>query len=121
MENSKKIGPGPAEHAQRVLTKNVIAKERMKPILDDWDEAYLRIWIGKDESIHYDSQFEKSWPGSFELLMSCVEDNIYDDESIDCESTDCESIDWGNVQDEYLKEERDEEQIEKIRKGNKTT
>ncbi len=27
MENSKKIGPGPAEHAQRVLTKNVMAKE----------------------------------------------------------------------------------------------
>ena len=27
MNNSKKIGPGPAEHAQRVLTKDVIAKE----------------------------------------------------------------------------------------------
>ncbi len=27
MEESKKIGPGPAEHARRVLTKNVIAKE----------------------------------------------------------------------------------------------
>lgn len=27
MEESKKIGPGPAEHAQRVLTKNVMARE----------------------------------------------------------------------------------------------
>lgn len=27
MEKSKKIGPGPTEHAQRVLTKNVMARE----------------------------------------------------------------------------------------------
>lgn len=59
--------------------------------LDDWCEANLKIWIGKDEAIHYDSVFQKGWPGDFDLLLACVEDNICDDELID----------WEGVQKDY--------------------
>ncbi|KKL47517.1 hypothetical protein LCGC14_2334750 [marine sediment metagenome] len=69
----------------------------MKPNLNDWCEASLQIWIGADEAIHYDSLFEKRWPGSFKRLLDCVENNIDD-----------RSINWVNVQNEYLVGENDE-------------
>lgn len=77
----------------------------MKLTLNDWCEAPLQIWIGSDDAIHYDSLFEKRWPGSFELLLACVEDNICDDGSID----------WMNVQDEYLTGEYTRERGDELR------
>lgn len=65
---------------------------------NDWCEAPLQIWIGKNGTIHYDSLFKKRWPGSFERLLACVEDNI-------CDS---ESINWMNVQDDYDAGESDD-------------
>jgi hypothetical protein len=63
-----------------------------KPTVNDWCEAPLQIWLGKDGAIHYDSTFEKRWPGSWERLMSVVADNCHGDSG---------RIDWCGVQDEY--------------------
>lgn len=71
----------------------MVDNKSRKPNPNDWCEAPLQVWVKSDDgTIHYDSLFEKRWPGSFELLMACVEDNIYDDGFID----------WAKVQDEYL-------------------
>lgn len=70
----------------------------MKPNLNDWCEAPLQIWIGKDENIYYDSLFKERWPGSFERLLACVENNA-DDSGL---------INWVNVQDDYDAGESDE-------------
>lgn len=60
----------------------------------DLNDACDYITLRSDGAIEYESIFSRHFKGNFKLLLSCIEDNITDDETID----------WPAVERDYRKE-----------------
>lgn len=66
-----------------------------QPTYANWDDAERWIDIRPDGGIEHQSILEKRWPDRLDVLLSCVEDNIY--------THDGQRIDWPSVRADYQK------------------
>lgn len=69
------------------------------------EDAYIKIHIDNYGSIVCDSVFEREFEGDIDLLIACIEDNIYEDDN------GYEVIDWELVFRDYADALNEDEEI----------